>query len=198
MSVSQHPSYCEYQAPAASGTLTIGQLARVVGISAKAIRYYEEMGLLPRAARAGNRYRRYGQADVNRLTLLRRIRLLGVPLSAARSLLNSTDEARCAEVQRELLRLVDERLAALDHEIAELRVLQREVHRYQRALAACHPDEAESFRDCQDMRCAGLGNTTASAARPADLESLDIAVDLDENQPVGCEENKHEAVCCCL
>ena len=52
--------------------LTIGRLAALTGVSAKAIRYYEEIGLLPRPPRGANRYRRYGPADVNRVRLLRR------------------------------------------------------------------------------------------------------------------------------
>jgi DNA-binding transcriptional MerR regulator len=135
------------------GRLTIGQVARMVALSAKAIRYYEAIGLLPRAARGANRYRSYGLADVNRLILLRRIRLLGVPLHAARSLLAGAADARCTDVRAELLELVDERLRTLDREIAELGRLRDGVERYSRALADCHPGEAELFRSCLDMRC---------------------------------------------
>src|SRR5262245_53604712 len=90
--------------------LTIGPLAPLTGVSAKAIRYYEEIGLLPRPPRGANRCRRYGPADVNRVRLLRRIRLLGAPLSLARPLLVGADDARCADVQMEVLSLVRERL----------------------------------------------------------------------------------------
>lgn len=137
----------------AAEELTIGQLARRAGLAAKTIRYYEDIGLLPPAARGENRYRRYGLADVNRLLVLRRIRLLGVPLSAARSLLLGASDARCAEVRDELLALVDARLHALDQEIAALRSLRDDVDRYSRALADCHPGDTDLFRQCQDMRC---------------------------------------------
>ncbi|HEX6798538.1 MAG TPA: MerR family transcriptional regulator [Ktedonobacterales bacterium] len=138
--------------PAAEG-LTIGQLARRTGVVAKTIRYYEAIGLLPPAARGENRYRRYGLADVNRLLVLRHIRLLGVPLAASRSLLSAASDARCAEVRDELQALVDARLHALDQEIAELRSLRDKVDRYSRALADCHPGDGELFRLCRDMRC---------------------------------------------
>lgn len=133
--------------------LTIGQVARLTGLSAKTIRYYEEIGLLPAAGRTANRYRRYGQADLNRLRLLQRIRLLGVPLSAARDLLAATSDARCAEVRTDLLGLVDQRLQTLDQEIAALRGLRDAVERYSRALAGCHPGESELFSSCDDIRC---------------------------------------------
>jgi DNA-binding transcriptional MerR regulator len=133
--------------------LTIGRLAALTGVSAKAIRYYEEIGLLPRPPRGANRYRRYGPADVNRVRLLRRIRLLGAPLSLARPLLVGTDDARCANVQVEVLSLVRERLRANDQEIAELGQLRTQIEGYQRALSACPVDAGESFRDCQDLSC---------------------------------------------
>ena len=133
--------------------LTIGRLAALTGVSAKAIRYYEGIGLLPRPPRGENRYRRYGPADVNRVRLLRRIRLLGAPLSLARPLLVGADDARCSDVQMEVLSLVRERLRAVDREIAELGQLRAQIEGYQRALSACHVDGGESFRDCQDLNC---------------------------------------------
>ncbi len=134
-------------------SFTISQVARLTGMNAKAIRYYESIGLLPPARRSTNRYRRYSIADVNRLILLRRIRLLGVPLSAAKPLLVGASDARCIDVQRELLTLVNQRLYALDREIVELEQFRREVESYQRILANCHPDEHEPFGTCVDMSC---------------------------------------------
>jgi hypothetical protein len=55
---------CDDTADLPAGHLTIGQAAQVTGLTAKAIRYYEDIGLLPRAARGDNRYRRYTPADV--------------------------------------------------------------------------------------------------------------------------------------
>lgn len=134
-------------------SLTIGQLARQTGVSAKAIRYYESIGLLPRPPRGPNTYRRYSSADVTRVILLRRIRLLGAPLSSAKALMNGASDARCAEVRDELLSLVHERLAAIDLEIAELHKLRDGVARYQRALSACQPNASELFSACIDASC---------------------------------------------
>lgn len=145
-------SACEATETVAT-TLTIGQIARRTGISAKTIRFYEEIGLLPRPPRGPNSYRRYSPADINRLLLLRRIRLLGLPLSSAKPLLTGASDARCGDVQRELLSLVEERLRAIDREITELHALRETVVGYQRALASCPPADDTSFRDCSDMRC---------------------------------------------
>src|SRR6266852_3904680 len=126
-------------------SFTISQVASLTGVNAKAIRYYESIGLLPRPQRGANQYRQYCMADVNRLNLLRRIRLLGVPLSTAKPLLVGASDARCIDVQQELLILVRERLKALDQEIAELQQLRAEVESYKNKLAYCQPDEHEPF-----------------------------------------------------
>jgi MerR family transcriptional regulator, copper efflux regulator len=138
--------------------LTIGQLARLTGISAKAIRYYESIGLLPAPERANNGYRCYTQVDVNRLILLQRLQLLGVPLAALKSLLAGTSDARCSEVQHEVLALVHARLMALDQEIKELHLLREQVESYQSRLASCPTDEHQPFRACLDLSCLALGS----------------------------------------
>ena len=142
-------------------SLTIGQIARRTGISAKTIRFYEEIGLLPRPPRGPNSYRRYSLADVNRLLLLRRIRLLGLPLSSAKPLLIGASDARCGDVQRELNSLVEQRLHAIDQEIAELHTLRETIADYQRALATCPPADNAAFSTCSDMRCIAPEDDTA-------------------------------------
>src|SRR5262249_8613202 len=107
----------------------------------------------PRPPRGANHYRRYGTADVNRLYLLRRIRLLGVPLSVARPLLVGASDARCAEVQRDVLALVERRLHAINQEIAELQRLRSDMECYQRALTACHAEQDMPFGVCPDLSC---------------------------------------------
>jgi MerR family transcriptional regulator, copper efflux regulator len=141
-------------------SLTIGQISKLTGISAKVIRYYESIGLLPRPKRDTNYYRRYSRADISRLNLLNRIRLIGVPLSEAKSLLLGSTDARCIEVQQELLKLVGERLIVLDREIAELQQFRTEVESYQSTLSNCNPDEHEPFRTCLDMSCIAISATT--------------------------------------
>lgn len=156
---------------------TIGQVSQRTGIPAKTIRYYEDVGLLPRPTRGENHYRRYGHADVNRLLLLRRIKLLGAPLTEAKTLLASATDARCVDAQEALLTLVDDRLTALDQQIAELLALRDQVHDYRRALESCKTDDETSFSDCADMRCIG--------APPEDVS------DQDEENCCG-DERQHD------
>ena len=147
--------------------LMIGQLARLTGVSAKAIRYYEEVGVLPAPPRAANRYRSYGAADVNRLYLLRCIRLLNVPLSVAKPLLAGATDAGCVEMQQ-VLDLVRQRLAAIDQEIAELHRLRETAEGYQRALATCDADPNETCSVCTDMVCIAVDGDDGCGAKTHD------------------------------
>jgi DNA-binding transcriptional MerR regulator len=66
----------------------IGTLARRVGTTAPTIRYYEEIGLLPRAERRENGQRSYGNDATERLTFIRRCREVGFSIEEVRTLIN--------------------------------------------------------------------------------------------------------------
>jgi len=69
--------------------ITIGELSRQTGCKVETtVRYYERIGLLPKARReGGGRFRRYNGADVARLRFIRRARQLGFTLDEVRGLL---------------------------------------------------------------------------------------------------------------
>ena len=114
-------------APAAG--LTIGELAARAGVTPEAIRYYEREGVVPPAARGGaGRYRKYGEADLERLRFIRRARDLGFSLDEVRELLvlADGDPARpCAEVDR----IARAHLAAVDAKLVQLTALRAELDR---------------------------------------------------------------------
>src|SRR3546814_1928137 len=95
--------------------LPIGALASRTGTKVNTIRFYEDIGLLPPAARTASGRRSYGPEDVRRLAFIRSARGLGFSIDEIRSLkaLAAGPEQDCAEVRalaaRHLLD-VDERL----------------------------------------------------------------------------------------
>jgi DNA-binding transcriptional MerR regulator len=80
-----------------SGQLRIGEVAKLAGTTPRTIRYYEEIGLLPAAGeREPGAHRSYGEAEVERLTDLLRLKdLLGVSLEQLKELVEAED-ARAA------------------------------------------------------------------------------------------------------
>lgn len=81
-------------------TLSIGELGRRAGAKVETIRYYERIGLLPAPARTEGNYRAYGEAELNRLSFIRRARDLGFSIEQVRDLLALSDrrDQSCATV----------------------------------------------------------------------------------------------------
>lgn len=67
--------------------MNIGEAASVSGVSAKMIRYYESIGLIPAAGRSGSGYRVYSAKEVQLLRFIRRSRDLGFPVEKIEELL---------------------------------------------------------------------------------------------------------------
>src|SRR5438552_17225421 len=72
---------------------TIEQVAKRTGFTKRTLRYYEEVGLLPPTDRTGGNYRRYSEADIERLERIKKLRdLLGFSLTDIREILEAEDE----------------------------------------------------------------------------------------------------------
>ena len=98
--------------------MNIGEAARASGVSAKMIRYYEEIRLIPPAARTASGYRDYSGTDVHLLRFVRRARDLGFSVAEIDDLLKLWRDRsrRSADVKRIALA----RLADLRRRIAEM------------------------------------------------------------------------------
>src|SRR5690606_28421455 len=90
--------------------MQIGQAARASGVSAKMIRHYEAIGLIPAPDRRDSNYRDYGAAEVHRLAFIRRARDLGFSIDEIRDLLKlwSDDGRTSADVKALTLRHIEE------------------------------------------------------------------------------------------
>src|SRR5262245_7866907 len=122
--------------------MRIGALARQLGSTPEAIRYYERNGLLPEPARTGNGYRDYCDQDVARLRLLIGLRELDLPLDQAASLARMCASGHCIEVTAELREVLAEKRGGVAHRLDDLRFLDDRL-----ALLAGQLEEGASPRD---------------------------------------------------
>lgn len=95
--------------------MQIGEAAKATGVSAKMIRHYELIGLIPAADRRDSNYRDYGHSDLHRLGFIRRARDLGFSIEEIRELLRLWGDRRRSSA--EVKRLTLERIAELDRKI---------------------------------------------------------------------------------
>ena len=102
--------------------LTIGQAAREAGCKVQTLRYYEELGLLPKPQRTAGNQRVYGGEHLRRLAFIRHARELGFSLEAVRELisLGGKPEQSCAKADA-IARMVE---SCKQGRISECRVIE--------------------------------------------------------------------------
>lgn len=120
--------------------LMIGDIAKRTGTKVNTVRFYEEIGLMPTAARTDAGRRTYGDADVRRLAFIRHARELGFPVAEIRSLiaLSADPEQDCEAAAR----IARTHLAAVEDKISRLVALRDEL---KRATISC---EGGRIADC--------------------------------------------------
>nr|WP_249937125.1 Cu(I)-responsive transcriptional regulator [Roseateles sp. DAIF2] len=116
--------------------MNISEAASRSGISAKMLRHYESLGLLPPVARTESGYRQYDAKDVHTLRFIRRARDLGFSIAEIGELLKlwQNRQRSSAEVKRIALAHV----ADLERRLAEMEAMKRTL---QELAGCCHGDE---------------------------------------------------------
>jgi MerR family copper efflux transcriptional regulator len=116
--------------------MKIGYAAKASGVSAKMIRHYESVGLLPPASRSDAGYRQYSEKDVRTLLFIRRSRDLGFSIEEIRNLVSLwQDQARSS---REVKVLARQHLDYLDRKLEELLSMKNALSHL---VSCCHGDE---------------------------------------------------------
>ncbi len=124
--------------------LTVSKLAARAGVSADTIRYYERAALLPPAKRTASGYRLYPDEIADRLRFIKGAQRLGLRLREIRELLDVLDGGHCPCGHTE--RLLRQRVAEIDREMAQLRALERELVRVLDGLATRDMRAADRWR----------------------------------------------------
>jgi len=127
--------------------MQIGIVAKKIGLSVDAIRFYERHGLLPRPPRTEGGFRRYAEKDVETLAFVRRVQGLGFKLSEIGDLLKLRGNRLqpCAPVQRRL----QEKLADVQRKLGNLHKLE---HELRLALRSCNKELHKRSAHCPILR----------------------------------------------
>ena len=112
--------------------LSIGEVCRATGLSARTVRYYEELGLLPGVRRREGARRVFGKDELERLHFIQRLKTLGLTLTEIGELnaVYAIDGSTGAMLQH-LDELLGRHLTGLAQRIEELGTLQQEIQKYQ-------------------------------------------------------------------
>lgn len=126
--------------------MRIGELAERAGVSAKAIRYYEQIGVLPPPARTPAGYRAYGEDALDRVAFVRAGQAVGLTLGEVREIIGFRDrgETPCEHVHHLILRRADE----LARRIADLSRIRRELRRLAARAETLDPTDCPPSRVC--------------------------------------------------
>lgn len=121
-------------APSASTTYTISDLAREFDLTTRAIRFYEDVGLLqPERSGPGGRNRVYSSRDRTRLKLTLRAKRLGLSLSEAKEIIDMYDSPRDTGPQlRKFLAILAQHRQQLEEQMAELEANLDEVRTHEK------------------------------------------------------------------
>ena len=142
--------------------MNIGQAAAASGVSAKMIRHYESIGLLPEAERTEAGYRQYGERELHTLRFVRRSRDLGFSLDEIKQLLELWQNR--SRSSREVKALATAHVKALDEKIAEMQAMKATL---QNLVQHCHGDDRPDCPILESLEAGACGHARAGVATGA-------------------------------
>jgi DNA-binding transcriptional MerR regulator len=151
--------------------MQIGEIARKAGLSVRAVRYYEELGLIRPDAHSTGGFRLYGEENLKRLQVIGFLKEAGFSLREIReAFLAKKPGGGDKGTVDTLLRIFGEKLRALDSRLSDLRRMRDELGRAMNILSACKVCEHKVLLDA--MLCRECSNLTPREAVPDTLEIM--------------------------
>lgn len=124
-----------HPAPAPAGHFAIGTAAARSGVSARMVRHYESLGLLPAVGRTDGGYRQYSEADIHTLRFIKRARDLGFSMEAIGELVGLWHNRQRSSAH--VRQIAQTHLAELETRIAALQSMQQTLAHL---VHCCHGD----------------------------------------------------------
>jgi len=173
--------------------LKIGEVARLSGVPAKTLRYYEDIGLISPAGRTHSGYRLYGWREFEQIEFIRRAKLMGLTLEQIRGLVEVAEEGIPSGVFRRLDELLEQKLEETERRLEELQAFRENLLEYRERATT-----AEGLGAC---RCAERGEREFCGCVTAATEGVtppDLRVVRENGRFLqGVEENERCRCGCC-
>ena len=142
--------------------MNIGEAAAATGVSAKMIRHYEQVGLLPAPRRTAAGYRQYGATEVHTLRFVRHARDLGFSIPEIGELVGLWQNRR--RPSRRVKALAQAHIQELDQKAEELLAMKATL---EQLVACCHGDERPECPILDELASSVAGSTRRGARRRA-------------------------------
>jgi Cu(I)-responsive transcriptional regulator len=130
--------------------MNIGQAAKASGVSAKMIRYYEEIGLIGRAERSASNYRSFDSRDVNELRFVKRARSLGFSVKEIERLLSLWRDRE--RPSRDVKAIADRHIGDLEARIAEMSAMADTLRQLSHCCAGDDRPDCPILADLADTK----------------------------------------------
>ena len=129
--------------------MRIGELANRTGLSTKAIRYYENIGILPEAERLDNGYRSYRSSTVDRIGFIRDAQAAGLSLTEIQLILELRDEgeATCQHT----ISLLESHLSEIQNQLVELKRTEERLVKMIDEAKYLDPEACDDPNRCQTI-----------------------------------------------
>ena len=133
-----------------TGPFNIGKAATRSGVSAKMVRHYESLGLLPRIVRTDAGYRQYTDNEVHTLRFIRRSRDLGFSMAEIAELLKLWHNRRRASADVKRIALVH--VADLERRMEEMAAMKRTLEKLAHACQGNHRPDCPIIDELADVQ----------------------------------------------
>jgi MerR family copper efflux transcriptional regulator len=132
--------------PAVAWPVNIGEAARRSGVSAKMVRHYEALGLLPRVGRTDSGYRQYSETEVHTLRFIKRARDLGFSMAEIGELVGLWQNRRRASAN--VRRIAQKHADDLGERIAAMQAMRQTLAHL---IHCCHGDDRPECPILEDL-----------------------------------------------
>ena len=137
--------------------MRIGELAQQAGVTAKTVRYYESIGLLPDPGRNASGYRQYGPDALERLRFIRDAQAAGLTLKDSRTILDmkAAGHGTCEHTQA----ILGQHLVDIDAQIASLKAARKELLNLSTRADTLDPAACTDPHRCQVLAANSAGGS---------------------------------------